>query len=104
MAKIINASIDLKKIDKSKIKQHENGALYYNVTIYVNDEPNKFGQDVSIATSVTKEEREAGLKQVYIGNGKVVKSTDPQPTHNSTLPPHAGLSGTANYGIDDLGF
>lgn len=81
MAKIINASIDLKKIDKSKIKQHENGALYYNVTIYVNDEPNKFGQDVSIATSVTKEEREAGIKQVYIGNGKVVKSTEP--THLS---------------------
>jgi len=70
--KIINASIDLTKIDKSKINQHANGAKYYNITIYLNDEPNKFGQDVSIATSITKEEREAGVKQTYIGNGKVV--------------------------------
>jgi hypothetical protein len=29
-------------------------------------------QNVSIATSISKEEREAGVKQTYIGNGKVV--------------------------------
>mgnify|MGYP000861605155 FL=1 len=100
MARIINGSIDLKKIDKSKIKPHANGALYYDVTIYVNDEPNKFGQDVSIAASISKEEREAGVKQTYIGNGKTVKNTEPQ----STPPPHAATSGTANYGKDDLPF
>jgi len=80
MAKIINASIDLTKIDKSKINQHANGAKYYNITIYLNDEPNKYGQDVSIATSISKDEREAGVKQTYIGNGKVVMNKPKEDT------------------------
>lgn len=76
--KIINCSIDVKKIDKAKIKHHKNGAAYYDLTIYVNDEPNQWGQDVSIATCLTKEEREANVKQTYIGNGKVVVDRPPQ--------------------------
>ena len=85
--KVINASIDLTKIDKSKINNHQNGSKYYNLTIYLNDEPNKYGQDVSIATSSTKEEREAGVKQTYIGNGKVVKdkpaTDEPKPQQDA---------------------
>jgi len=85
--KIINASIDLTKIDKSKINQHANGAKYYNITIYLNDEPNKFGQDVSIATSISKEQRETGVKQTYIGNGKVVMD---RPASGEQKPQSAG--------------
>jgi hypothetical protein len=89
--KIINASMDLTKIDKSKINKHANGAKYYNITIYLNDEPNKFGQNVSIATSISKEEREAGVKQTYIGNGKVVMdkpaSGEPKPQAPESFKP-----------------
>jgi hypothetical protein len=67
---IINASIDLTKIDKSKIKEHQNGAKYYNISIFVNDQPDQYGNNVAIANSQTKEERESGQKRVYIGNGK----------------------------------
>lgn len=98
MARIINASIDLMKIDRSKIKETDKGQKFYNITIFVNDEFNKYGQDVSIATSITKEEREAGGKPVYIGNGKTVKNTDNQ------TPNAAPAGGTNNSNDNDLPF
>lgn len=75
MATIISASIDLAKIDKSKIQQ-KNGAMYYNISININDEADKYGNTCSIITNQTKEEREAKAKKQYIGNGKVVWSSD----------------------------
>lgn len=70
--KIINASIDLTKVDKSRIVNHSNGSKYLNVTIFVNEEKNQYDQDTSIAHSQTKEESEAKAKRTYIGNGKTV--------------------------------
>ena len=63
MGAIISASIDLAKIDKSKIVAGKNGAKYYNILISVNDEKNQYGQDVSISENQSKEEREGGKKR-----------------------------------------
>lgn len=71
---IISVSIDLNKINKSKAKPHTNGALYYPITILVNDEKDKFGNDVGVIDTQTKEERERKDKRNYLGNGKVVFS------------------------------
>ena len=46
MAKILQVSIDLTKIDKTKIKNHEKGGKYYELEIFVNDEKNQYGKDV----------------------------------------------------------
>jgi hypothetical protein len=77
--RIISASIDLSKLDKSKIqkvdkdgKPYKNNAQYYNVDIVINDEKNQYGQDVSLSTGQTKEERAAKVPKVYLGNGKTV--------------------------------
>ena len=72
MARIIGASIDVIKIDKSKLIEGKNGAKYYNFDIIVNDEPDKFGKDVVITAGQSKEEREAKEKRVYIGSGKTM--------------------------------
>jgi len=72
MAQIISASIDLAKIDPAKIVRTEKGGKFYNIEIIVNDQANKFGQNVSIATSQNKEQRAAKEKKSYIGNGKTV--------------------------------
>ena len=45
---------------------------YKNYTIAVNDEPNEYGQNVSMYVEQTKEERDAKKKRQYVGNGKVV--------------------------------
>ncbi len=44
---------------------------YKNYTIAINDETNQFGQNVSMYEEQTKEQRDAGEKKKYIGNGKV---------------------------------
>ena len=70
--KLISASLDLSKIDKTRIVEGKNGAKYYNMVIVVNDEKDQYGRDVSIQEGQTKEEREAKKKVAYIGNGKTV--------------------------------
>lgn len=100
MARIIAASIDLSKIDRSRIKEGANGAKYYEVSVVVNDQFNQFGQDVAIKEGRTKEERTAKLKDVYIGNGKTVwRSEGEQTTTQPTAPASGGSSST-----DDLPF
>lgn len=72
-------SIDLNKIDKKRIvtkdkngNAFENGAKYYNVLVWINDEIDQYGNIASIQESISKEERESGLKATYIGNLKNV--------------------------------
>lgn len=82
MAQIIQASIDLNKIDKSKIQTTDkngnpfkNGQKYLNVSITINDDPDTYGNHASISVAQSKEEREAGQPKVYLGNGKIVWSS-----------------------------
>lgn len=72
MSTLLNLSIDVANLPKEKFVKAKNGKVYYNFTVSVNDETNQFGQNVSAFDSMTKEEREAGKKKTYIGNGKVV--------------------------------
>jgi len=75
MATIISASIDLAKIDRSRIIPGKNGAQYYNIQVNLNDEVDNYGNNVSVTTNQTKEEREAKTPKVYLGNGKTVWSS-----------------------------
>lgn len=68
MSTLISGSIDLSKIDKSKLKDGK----YLQVQISVNDTTDNYGNNVSITVNQTKEEREAKEKKTYLGNAKVV--------------------------------
>ena len=68
--KLIGASIDLTKIDKSRIIVGKAGAKYYNIDIWINDEPDKYGNHASVQQNQTKEERENKKQKIYLGNGK----------------------------------
>lgn len=70
MSAIINASIDLSKVDSSRIFEKD-GRKWLSLSISVNDESH-YGNNVGIALSQTKEEREAKHPKTYLGNGKVV--------------------------------
>ena len=67
MSAIINLSIDVTKIDKSKLVDGK----YLNTQIFINDET-KYGNNVSMAYSQSKEERDNKAKKEYFANGKVV--------------------------------
>ena len=91
MSKLLTGSIDLNKIDKTKIvstdkngKPFENGAKYLNVVVWLNDEADKYGNNASIQISQSKEEREAGVKATYIGNLKEPQSRNNEPTSTRT--------------------
>jgi len=71
MSAIINASIRVDKLPKEKFVKGKDGAVYYNFTLSVNDET-RYGNNVAVMDSQTKEEREAKVARNYLGNGKVV--------------------------------
>ena len=70
MSSIINLSINLDKIDKTKIITGKKGK-YLNLTVGSNrDGEDQFGNTHYIFQSQSKEEREGGSEKNYLGNGK----------------------------------
>jgi hypothetical protein len=71
MSVLLNASIRVDKLPKEKFIKGKDGAVYYNLTISIQDET-RFGNNVAITDSQTREEREAKKPKNYLGNGRVV--------------------------------
>jgi hypothetical protein len=73
MSKLINAKIDVLKIDKSLLFKGAKGT-YLDLTIWINDKPDQFGNDISIEQRTKK-----GDNKIYLGNGKFyVKKDSPE--------------------------
>ncbi len=79
MAQLVAVSIDLTKIEKSRIVEGAKGGKYLNLTLSVNDTEDQYGNNVSVWQSQTKEEREAKENRLFIGNGKSLWSDDAKP-------------------------
>ena len=71
MSTLINASIRVDRLPKEKFIKGKDGAVYYNLTISVQDDT-RYGNNVALTDSQTKEERDAKVVKNYLGNGKVV--------------------------------
>ena len=82
MATILSASLNVAKIDSTKLIDGRTGK-FLNVTIVINDEVDKFGNNASIFESQSKEEREAKTPKNYLGNGKVIWTSEKK---NNDLP------------------
>ena len=67
MASIINHYIDLTKVDKSRLKDGK----FLQITTVLDNE-SKYGNNVGTYESMSKDEKDAGKKRNYVGNGKVV--------------------------------
>jgi hypothetical protein len=81
MNKLITASINLKKVDQSLLIEGTKGR-YLNLTIWVNDQVDKYGNDISIEQRVEK-----GKDKIYLGNGRTYKQNEqpvaPQPINEN---------------------
>lgn len=106
MSILIGASLDLKKINKSKIKD----GRYLDVTIAIHDQLNDYQQNVSVFESVSKQEKETpGFKKTYIGNGRIVWRDDgvevqrPAP-REPAMPDASDMPQTSSQPGDDLPF
>jgi len=70
MAGIINLKVDVTKLSKDKLFVGKKGT-YANITIAeLKDGENEYGDTHYAFESQSKEEREAGVDKVYVGNGK----------------------------------
>jgi len=87
---LVNFSICLSKIDKSKLKKDDKGNIYLNGCIGMRKEPDQYLNDLTMFFQKTKEEREAKAETVYIpGNAKTVifeASGDPHFTDEHVTP------------------
>ena len=86
MAKqIVSFSINLDKVTQSKLYKGKKGN-YLNATLFLNDEVDQYGNNGFIVEATTKEEREAGVKGVILGNvNKSAAKTD-EPIAVDSLP------------------
>lgn len=66
MSKVINCSIDVSMIDKSKIKIHANGSHYWNFTVAERKEPDTYGNTHYVTEQRTKEQKAAGEPLNYL--------------------------------------
>lgn len=81
--KIIKLSINVSKIDKSKLYNGQKGT-YLNAVLMLKDEPDEYGNIGFIVQDTTKEEREAGKRGEILGNAKYLpKSQSSETTSNS---------------------
>ena len=71
MASIIKANINLNEIPKDKIYKGKKGS-YLPITITINDEVDNYGNQGPVVVEQTKEERDAKVAKVYLGNVKIV--------------------------------
>ena len=96
MGKLITASINVSKIDKKLLIAGKTGT-FLNLTIWVNDEPDRFGNDVSL-----EQKTERGSDKIYLGNGKTYRPNQNAETPRAAAPPPP----TVDYGTDkdDLPF
>ena len=101
MASIIATSINLNKIPKDKIVEGAKGK-YLPITITLNDELDQFGNNGPITVQQTKEERDAKVEKVYLGNVKVVWTND----QNVGVAPKQQQAATPqpSQPVDDLPF
>jgi hypothetical protein len=101
MSKLISIKIDVTKIDKNRLFKGEKGT-YLDADLWINDTPDKFGNDASVSMSQTKEERTAKKPKIYIGNGKKVLGWEGE---QSTRPKPAPAQGrTQDDSGDDIPF
>ena len=88
---MISISIDVKKIEKQRLFDGKKGTYLDMVLIPT---PNSEYGDYMVVQSVSKEEREQGVKGPILGNGKDIVKRDPT---NYNTPPDATVDN-----VDDL--
>jgi len=73
----VSLKIDVKKIDKARLFAAQSGALYVDLTMFLDtDNVGQYGDHGFITQSTTKEEREQNVQMPILGNGKIFYGID----------------------------
>ena len=66
----VNLKIDVSKIDKNKLFKGAKGT-YLDAQVFIDIDPDKYGNNGMITQAVTKEEKQAGQLGAILGNAKI---------------------------------
>jgi len=68
----ISIKLDVKKLDKARFFAAQSGALYVDLTMFLDTEnEGQYGDHGFATQSASKEERDGGLQLPIVGNGKI---------------------------------
>ena len=81
MSKLFTGSIDLSKIDKETLYTHADGRKFLNLSIWLNDAPDQFGNNMSIQQQTPKD-----APKIYLGNAKEYKREERTEPKTEDLP------------------
>jgi hypothetical protein len=81
MQKLISLNIDVSKIDSKRLYKGKKGQ-YLSATLFLKEEVDQYGNNGFIVESITKEEREKGLKGTIIGNAKFMAASGSKPSQS----------------------
>lgn len=89
-------SVCLTDIPKDRIKKSEKNGKYY-VSLLVSDrqQPDNYGNDLSVSVSLDKEERAAKVAPIYVGSGRNYSKPKEEPIVAEIL---------NDTSLNDLGF
>ena len=76
--KTIAVNLDVKKIDKTKLYVGKKGT-YLDAVVFLKDEEDEYGNHGFIVQSVSKEERDKGVKGEILGNVKLLGQQPKEP-------------------------
>ncbi len=71
----ISMSINVSEIDKARLHQGRKGK-YLDITCFINDELDQYGNRGMVTQSVSQDERAAGVRGNILGNVSVFTGTD----------------------------
>jgi hypothetical protein len=72
MGKMITAKIDMDKVKNDLLFKGQKGT-YLDLTIWINDTPDKYGNEISI-----QQRTKQGEPKIYLGEGKFYKKNEPE--------------------------
>lgn len=82
MARIVKLKIDVTKIDKARLYKGQKGT-YLDAVVFLEDEPDKYGNNGMITQSITKAEKDQGIRGAILGNAKIFQSANNQPQNQA---------------------
>lgn len=94
----ISLKIDVSKIDKEKLFKGTKGTYLDAVAFIDTETETQYGDHGMITQSVTKEEKDKGVKGAILGNGKIIWRDEGSA---STAAPQAPAVAPAGDGLDE---
>ena len=88
MSKLLYGSLDFSKLlelakaGNKAFSKADNGKIYLNLNVWINDEKDNYGNDASIQTSFKDAVKE---DKIYFGNLKISEQKPPEPLAENSL-------------------